>query len=143
MGFHERVTGAPKQTDTKTCHVLVVAKAHFNQLETTSHKTWALKQKPWNLPPADTCQVLMTQPNVHFNVWAIQAHKTYPTKTCNISRAMFWPHPPIFHVPGCNPHPCPMTHPWRFKPFSTFPCFVKFSPNYSTMAINESNGIGF
>jgi len=25
--------------------------------------------------------------------------ETYPIKTCNVSRAMFWPHLPIFRVP--------------------------------------------
>jgi len=37
--------------------------------------------------------------------------ETYPTKTCKVLGIMFQPHPPIFHVLPCDPHPCPMTHP--------------------------------
>ncbi len=66
-------------------------------------------------------------PNVRFNVWVAQAPKTYPIKTCNVLGAMFWPHPSIFHVPPCDPHPCPMTHPWCFRHFFNFtllPCTI-------------------
>jgi len=48
---------------------------------------------------------------MRFDVRAAQTPETYPTKTCNVLGAMFQPHPPIFHVPPCDPHPCPMTHP--------------------------------
>jgi len=47
-------------------------------------------------------------PDAHFDARVARAPKTYPIETCNVSKAMFHPHPPIFHVPPCDPHPCPI-----------------------------------
>jgi hypothetical protein len=85
-----------------------------------------------------TCQVSAMLPNVHFDVWGART-----LETCNISGAMFQPHPPILYVPPCDHHPCPITHPSRFRPFSTFLHFVLLSLDYSIKTIKESNGIGF
>jgi hypothetical protein len=74
-------------------------------------KPQATKQEPRNLPPTKTCQVLVMRPNTHFDARVAQARETYPTESCNISRAMFQPQLRISHVPPCDPHPCPMTHP--------------------------------
>jgi hypothetical protein len=77
-------------------------------------KPHALEHEPRNSPPTKTCQVTTSDLIVR------------TPQTCNISRAMFQPHVPIFHVPPCDPHPCPMTHPWRFRPFSTLHCHCVF-----------------
>jgi hypothetical protein len=68
----------------------------------------------WNMSSFDK------RPNTCFDARAAWALETYPIETCNVSGAMFRPHPPIFHVPPCDLHPCPMTHPWRFRPFFNF-----------------------
>jgi hypothetical protein len=53
----------------------------------------------------------VVRPSACFDAQATQAHETYPTETCNVSGDMLQPQQPIFHVPPCDPHPCPMTHP--------------------------------
>jgi len=137
-GFHAWATGASEQTTTDTCHVSMVAWHSFQPIE--NHAPWnmPLEQEPWNLPPIETCQVSAMLPNVHFDV---QGARTL--ETCNISGAMFQPRPPILYVPPCDHHPCPITHPSRFRPFSTFLHFVLLSLDYSIKTIKESNGIGF
>jgi len=93
--------------------------ASFDRLKITRHKTWTAKLEPQYLPPTETYQVLMGSPTHVSMPKQPKSPKHIPIKTCNILGAMFWPYVPIFHVPPCNPHPCPMTHPWRFRPFST------------------------
>ncbi len=80
----------------------------FHRSKITQNETWALKPTTHQ-----NMSSFNMQPNVHFNARVVRAPKTYPTKTCNVSRVMFWP------------HPCPMTHPWHFRLFFNFalsPC---------------------
>jgi hypothetical protein len=89
-----------------------------------NQKPHATKHEPRNLPPIETCQVSMGNPT-HVSMFGQpKPLKHIPTKSCNVLGSMFGPHAPILHVPPCDPHPCPMTHPWRFKPFSIFPHFI-------------------
>jgi hypothetical protein len=121
-GFHAQTTRALKKTNMKTCHVSMTARCSFQPIENC--KPWASKQEPWNYHPPKHVKFRWHNPMCILMHEQPKPLKHIPTNTCNILRAMFWPHPPIFHVPPCNPHPCPMTHPWHFRPFSTFPHFV-------------------
>jgi hypothetical protein len=91
----------------------------FDQSKTTHHETRGSKLEPWHLPLIETCQVLAGS-STHVSMpGQPKPPKHIPIETCHVSIVMFRPHAPIFHVPPCNPHPCPMTHPWHFRPFST------------------------
>jgi hypothetical protein len=104
--FHAWAVWALEQTNTKTCHVLMVAWCSCRPVENCT--PWNMSFKTWTLKPTTYWNMLHfgKQSNVCLESWATQA-----LKTCNVSGIMFWPYvPPIFHVPPCNPHPCPMTH---------------------------------
>jgi hypothetical protein len=55
-----------------------------------------------------------------------QAPETYPHQ--NIKRFNSYVLAPCTHLPcsPCNPHPCPLTHPWHFTPFSPSHCCCVF-----------------
>jgi hypothetical protein len=109
-GFPCMGSAAPKQIDIETCHVL----------DSAGQKAHALEHEPQNLSSFNE------QPDMHFDTRAVRTPKHIPIQTCNVSRTMFQPHVPIFHVSPCDPHPCPMTNPWCFKPFSTSHCCCVF-----------------
>jgi hypothetical protein len=85
-------------------------------LVSTNLKSHTLKHEPRNL------NLETYHPSKHVKFQQVIRHvfqcpnnlspqNILKTKTCNILRAMFRPHAPIFHVLPCNPHPYPMTHP--------------------------------
>jgi hypothetical protein len=119
VGFHAQVAKASKQINMETCCVSMTTRHSFWLVEIACHKTWTSK-----LSTQRNMSSFSEQPNTHFDARITQAPKTYPTKTCVVLGTMFQSHPPISHVPPCNLHPWPMTHPWHFRPFSTFPHFV-------------------
>ncbi len=85
--------------------------AGFDRSKTTRHKTQASKLELQHLPPTKTYQVSRGGPTHVSMPKQPKPPKHIPIETCNILGAMFWPYVPIFHVPPCDPHPCPMTHP--------------------------------
>jgi hypothetical protein len=90
------------------------------------HSFWSIGNRTsqnMSLPPTETCQVSMNGLTHISMPKQAETPKHIPPKHVTFSRTMFQPHPRIFHAPPCNPHPCPMTHPWCFKLFSTFPRF--------------------
>ncbi len=118
--------GALKQTDTKTCCVLVVDQHSFRPIRNCTPRNMNLKTKTSKPTTHQNMSSFGGRPNAHFNASTTWAPKRYPTKTCNISGTRFQPHQPIFHVPPCNPHP------WWFKPFFNFTsssCI--FLPNFN------------
>ncbi len=95
-------------------------------LISASQKLHALEHEPRNLPPIKTCQVSTSSVTRISMPRQSEPPKPIPIKTCILSRAMFQPHVPIFHVSPYDPHPCPMTNPWCFRPFSTSHCCCVF-----------------
>ncbi len=108
MGFNPRAARASEQTDMETCRVLVVAWHLFSPVKNHTPQNMSLETRTSKLTTHGNMSSFSKQPDTRFDAWAIRALGTYPTETCNISRAMFRPHPPIFHVPPCNPHPQPI-----------------------------------
>jgi hypothetical protein len=108
FNFHTWAIGPLKQTATKTCHISVVAQCSFRLVKNHAPQNMTFETRTLNLPPTKTCQVLVVLPNVHFDAWATQAPKTYPTKTCNILGAMFRP----IHPSSIFPYAIPIHAPW-------------------------------
>ncbi len=137
MAFHTQLVKALEQINTETCHVSMATQHLFWLIKNRASQNVSLETRTskltthWNMSSFDE------RPDAHFDSQAPRTPKTYPIETCNILGTMFQPHPPISHVPPCNPHP------WCFRPFSTFPLFIWLSSNYFFKTINESNGIGF
>jgi hypothetical protein len=103
----------------------------FGWSETMHLETWTSK-----ITTLETCQVLVSGWTCVSMPRQPKPPKHIPAKTCKVSGAMFQPHAPIFHVPPCDPHPCPMTHPWCFRFFSTSHCHhVFFLPNFDVFII--------
>ncbi len=96
--------------------------ADFDRSEIACCETWTLKFKPRHLSHTKTCQLLTGDSTCVLMHGQPKPPKHIPIETCNVSRVMFWPYGPIFLVPPCDPHPCPMTHPWCFRSFSTLHC---------------------
>ncbi len=101
--FHARAARALDQIDTETC-VSMAVQCSFQLAENCAPQNMNLKTRTFkptthqNMSGGPMCFLMPGQPQ--------------PSKHITSKRVtMFWSHPPMFHVPPCNPHPCPMTHP--------------------------------
>ncbi len=99
VGFHAQAAGALEQTDTKTCHVSVVAQCSFPLVGNYTPRNMSLKTRTLKPTTHRNMSSFSKWSSACFNAQVAQAPQTYPTETCNISGVMFQPHPPIYHVP--------------------------------------------
>jgi hypothetical protein len=92
-----------------------------------NQKSHVLKHDPWNLKLETYC------PSKHVKFRLAAQHtfqcsgspslKRYrPPKHVKFRELCFCPMCPSSMFPHAIPHPCPMTHPWHFRPFSTSHC---------------------
>jgi hypothetical protein len=72
------------------------------------HTPQNMNLEPWNLLPIETCHNLASG-SAHISMHGQpKLLKHIPIETCNVSRVIFQPHAPIFHVP----HAIPIHAPW-------------------------------